>query len=172
MNVCAVSTSTYAGGDCGSNGGWFCQFDQGRTTLVATTASVSAPPLPSWNKLDDGVMLIASNGDKCFYQGQEIDSNLQVTFNCASKTGSTFTIYEDADDSKCLFHAAIDSTEACAGPPTPPLPNVTVCQLSVGQGDSCVAQLGQNSIASCSGVRTSHPPTATSPNRHKSLLFF
>jgi len=51
MNVCAKSTATYAQGDCGNNGGFVCQFDQTKATLVATVASVSASPVPNWTKI-------------------------------------------------------------------------------------------------------------------------
>lgn len=115
MNVCAASTTSAAAGDCGANGGFFCQFDQQKTTLVATVGSITNPPDPQWNQLDDGVMLQATNGDKCFYQGQQIDRNLEVTFNCAPTPGTTFQIHEDPDQSKCLFIAKIDSAEACGG---------------------------------------------------------
>ena len=33
--------------------------------------------------LDGGVKLSASNGDKCFYQGQEVNRLFELTFLCA-----------------------------------------------------------------------------------------
>jgi len=111
FNPCGIVQSEWK---CDQKGGLLCQYSP-TGTFVSAIATFINPPAPTWAPLDPndpnvGVTLTFTNGDVCWYRGEQKTRVATFKFACSNQPSDAYNVTET---SPCIYEIDMATPAAC-----------------------------------------------------------